>query len=832
MLRKNIIKVLRFSVILALILLMAASFAFAEEGGGDLEADIAVAGSEDTVTLKAVDVDGTPYFFLPSGVGDESVTYRVPEGASYEVMKSANIASLHFVSSDPEKGMGYVNSNKENKAPGEIYMYDENFGQIYHGSVESIKGRGNTTWLFTDKKSYQIKLDKKADLLDPAEGSQKAKKWILLANPYDPTLMRNYMIYSFGKEIGLENTPEGRPVDLYYDGVYRGSYYLCEKVEIGDGRVEIDELEKAVEKANPDVDFDSLEEVTGTTSKGLEAKYEAGITNPEDISGGYLVELDSIYYTEEKSWFKYFGVCAASVKSPEYNSAEMVDYISGYLSDVCFYCRDTGRGKNDGSRLPEMIDMESFAKYFLVNEWFGNNDVWTSSTYVYKPKGDEKLYAGPIWDCDSTMMKYKGEESYDVWYATRDGLEPMASLLNQVPAFRQKLKEVYIKDFRDVIFNVLLGTENGEYLKPAEALKEELAASEAMDYLLWGINDCLGSYDLSDTPEGNYEDVMNWMRNRAEWMDKEIMSDDFAPMVSRIYGSTRYETSLKAADAFKEQLGLNKFDTVILACGTNYADALAGSYLSSVKKAPILLVDSRQDHIDAVQAYIRKNLSEEGTIYMLGGTAVVPDAAVEGLEGYTVKRLWGTDRYATNVAILEEAGISGDEILVASGTGFADSLSASATGKPIVLVKNAVQESQKEYLATLEGKKFVMIGGTGAVNADIEAYFKGLGTVERIAGTDRYETSANVAKRFFSEPQGAVIAYGANFPDGLCGGSLANAMGGPLLLSANNRSAQAAAYANASGIRTGAVLGGPTLISDDSARAIFDVAPGTIIQVK
>jgi hypothetical protein len=308
MLRKNIIKVLRFSVLLALILLMAASFAFAEEGGGDLEADIAVAGSEDTVTLKAVDVDGTPYFFLPSGVGDESVTYRVPEGASYEVMKSANIASLHFVSSDPEKGLGYVNSNKENKAPGEVYMYDENFGQIYHGSVESIKGRGNTTWLFTDKKSYQIKLDKKADLLDPAEGSQKAKKWILLANPYDPTLMRNYMIYSFGKEIGLENTPEGKPVDLYYDGVYRGSYYLCEKVEIGDGRVEIDELEKAVEKANPDVDFDSLEEVTGTTSKGLEAKYEAGITNPEDISGGYLVELDSIYYTEEKSWFKYFGV--------------------------------------------------------------------------------------------------------------------------------------------------------------------------------------------------------------------------------------------------------------------------------------------------------------------------------------------------------------------------------------------------------------------------------------------------------------------------------------------------------------------------------------------
>ena len=308
--------------------------------------------------------------------------------------------------------------------------------------------------------------------------------------------------------------------------------------------------------------------------------------------------------------------------------------------------------------------------------------------------------------------------------------------------------------------------------------------------------------------------------------------EETAGNVIRIFGASRYETAIKSADALKEQLGLDKFGSVIIACGTNYADALAGSYLSNVKKAPILLVRDRDAEIGLVKDYIKANLKEGGTIYLLGGSAVVPDRAVEGLSGYTVKRLWGNDRYETNVKILEEAGASGDEILVASGLDFADSLSASETGKPIVLVKNAIQPSQKAYVDSLKGKKFFIIGGTGAVNSDIEAYFKGLGEVTRIGGATRYETSVNVAKAFFAEPKAAVLAYGANFPDGLCGGSLANAMGGPLVLSANGKSDQAAAYAKEYGIGDGAVLGGPTLIDDSSVRTIFRMGEADEIIVK
>lgn len=821
----GITKAIKITAAFIVALLMSASVAFAEGEVVDPEMILNPSGLEDMITMKAVNVDGMPYFFMPSGVADEDIETVPGEGVSYETMQSANIASVHFFSKDPQKGFDYVNTDKENKAKGEIYMFDESFDEIYHGSIDTIKGRGNTTWKFTDKKSYQIKLDKKADLLDPENGSQKAKKWILLANPFDPTLMRNYMIYNFGKEIGLENSPEGRPVDFYYDGVYRGSYYLCEKVEIGDGRVEIEDLEKDVENANPDVDFDELSEVTGTSSKGLEIKYEEGITEPEDISGGYLIELDSIYYEEEKSWFKYYGLCAASIKSPEYNSEAMVDYTSGLLSDLYRYCLDSNKGKNDGSKLSEMIDMDSFARYFLVNEWFGNGDVWTSSTFVYKPRGDKKLYAGPLWDCDSTMQGRTDEKTYDFWFATKDGLQPLADQMFRMPVFRRRVKKVYEEDFRSVIFDILLGTKEGQYLKPALAMKEELAASEAMDYRIWGINDCLGSYSLSDTPEENYEDIMNWMQNRAEWVDKEIMADSFAPKYDRIYGDTRYETSLKTANAFKEKLGVDKFDNIILACGTNYADALAGSYLSSVKKAPILLVDNKQDHIDAVQAYIKANVKSDGMIYMLGGEAVVPETVIAGLDGYNTVRLGGKDRYETNVLILKEAAKDAGEVneyLVASGTGFADSLSASAVGKPIILVKNAVQNSQAAYIDSLKGKQFYIIGGTGAVNTEIESVLKALGSVKRIDGATRYETSANVAAEFFDKPASAVVAYGANFPDGLCGGPLACSMDGPLLLAAKGKADAAITYANKSGVNNGAILGGPTLINDVDGKMIFN----------
>ncbi len=294
--------------------------------------------------------------------------------------------------------------------------------------------------------------------------------------------------------------------------------------------------------------------------------------------------------------------------------------------------------------------------------------------------------------------------------------------------------------------------------------------------------------------------------------------------VARYYGRTRFETAIRIADVYKARLGLSRFQSVIIASGLDFADALSGSYLSCVKNAPILLSDSSQDHIDLVRQYIEDNLEPDGTVYLLGGSAVVPDKVAAGLNGYHVKRLWGSDRYETNIAILEEAGV-GDELLICSGTGFADSLSASATGRPILLVTAAFRDRQEAFLDTLSGKTFYIVGGTGAVSASIEDALRSFGPTVRISGRTRYETSAEVAGVFCPHPLNAVVAYGANYPDGLCGGSLAYAMGGPVLLAQNGLTRSAEIYTHEKGLQTGAVLGGPSLVSDESAERIFGRMP-------
>lgn len=515
------IRVLIRMTIMLFLFLTIGTVSFAEESN-PLLVELKDNGSETSVPLLSYEVDGKPYFFLPSGVTDGNIKKSFTDDTSYEVMNSANIASVHFFSENPaEKGRNYVHQNKDNKAPGEVFMYDENFCLLYHGNVDALKGRGNTTWKFTDKKSYQLKLEKKADLLDPQGGSQKEKKWLLLANPYDPTLIKNSMILNFGREIGLENTPEGRPVDLYYDGEYRGSYYLCEKVEIGDGRVEIEGLEKDVEAANKGVDMEALAEVKGKNAFGNEIKYEEGITDPQDIRGGYLLEIDYAYHEDEKSWFN-FGYSYIVSKSPEYLSKNMMEYISQVFTKANNYIQGEYNKSGEGTDLYKYIDLESFAKLFLVNEWFANQDAWTSSTFMYKPRNEEILYAGPLWDFDSTMQIRVRERNPEKWFSQWMGLHLFA-----LPEFRKVLQEVYQTDVRPVIFNNLLGETAGTYLKPVNQMKNDLAESLAMNYKIWQIDDCLGLFFPEETVEKNYGEMLSWMQQRAKWFDKQIMSDDF-----------------------------------------------------------------------------------------------------------------------------------------------------------------------------------------------------------------------------------------------------------------------------------------------------------------
>lgn len=293
--------------------------------------------------------------------------------------------------------------------------------------------------------------------------------------------------------------------------------------------------------------------------------------------------------------------------------------------------------------------------------------------------------------------------------------------------------------------------------------------------------------------------------------------------IPRLCGADRFLTATKAADAMKEELGIEMFDTIIIANGKDFADALSGSYLAAIKKAPILLTYKEAQEDFAIM-YVNMNLVPGGTVYILGGTSSVSDRFEQDLQSNlqyihgvsNIKRLAGENRFETNLAVLKEAGISaGEEVLVCTGTDFADCLSAAATGKPILLVYKRMMDSQKAFIPTLNNK-FTIIGGENAVNSTIEDYIDDYGTTTRVAGSNRYETSILVAQKYFDSPNGAVLAYARNFPDGLCGGALAASGKMPLILTDSKYYSYAAEYTAKKGIKGGYVLGSESLINHDA----------------
>ena len=303
-----------------------------------------------------------------------------------------------------------------------------------------------------------------------------------------------------------------------------------------------------------------------------------------------------------------------------------------------------------------------------------------------------------------------------------------------------------------------------------------------------------------------------------------IIGDNDDLRIERIAGKTRYNTAFMAADKLKKELKVDKFDNIVIASGTNFPDALAGAYLAKVKNAPVLL--ARRQEAAAVADYVRNNMKEGGTVYILGGTGAVPSDMEEALKAQGItkaKRLKGKNRYQTNIAILEEAGVKGEDILVCAGEGYADSLSASATGRPVLLVGGKLLPEQEDYLKSIKTKisgNVYAIGGKGAVSEsvfkEVCAYAKG--EKERLSGTTRYTTSKAVADKFFPGIHNTVVlAYAQDYPDGLAGGPVAYAMNSPLLLVVSSNTAAAKEYATAHASKKCIILGGNSLISDAAA---------------
>lgn len=308
-------------------------------------------------------------------------------------------------------------------------------------------------------------------------------------------------------------------------------------------------------------------------------------------------------------------------------------------------------------------------------------------------------------------------------------------------------------------------------------------------------------------------------QNYSKWNSLDYLLIDEVP--ERIYGKDRFETAFGVADAMRCANGGSKFKNVIIASGMDFADALSAAYLAKVKNAPIIL--TADFALDRVAKYVKANSDANATVYIIGGNAAVSSNTEKALGGLKTIRIAGPNRYLTNLLVLNEAGVSSEELLAVSGLDYADALSASAVGKPILLVPtNSLLANQQSYLKTLTSKSAVIIGGTGAVSSSVQTQLgAAIANVIRVGGADRYETSAKVAEKYFPNAQSVMLSYGINYPDGLCGGPLAMKHSMPLLLCTGSSFIAAKNYAVKAMPTKAVVLGGQTLVTDEAVRAIL-----------
>lgn len=448
-----------------------------------------------------------------------------------QVMQSANIPAMYITT---ESGsMSNIHKNKSNKEKGYLRMVNEDGSVVYNNTLSQIKGRGNATWS-KPKKPYQIKLDKSTDLI----GAGKCKTWLLLANYSERSLIRNKVAYDLANDAGLPNTTQSCFVDLYCNNQYMGTYQLCEKVQINDNRIEINDLEESTEDCN-EGDLDSYPRFGPNKAEtGSRKGYEIP-NNPDDITGGYLLELEYLdRYENEVSGFVTTRGQPVVIKSPEYATREQVDYIADFFQEFedALYSPD-GVNPDTGKRYDEYFDLTSLARKYILEEYVKNIDANVTSQYFYKPSDTESTvgYCGPVWDYDNALGNFSSAKApTGLLAASKKGYTYYFHMLYQQPSFLNAVRAEWNNNYLPLI-EMCLGDapDTGDtLLRPLDEYQKLLSPSAAMNFTYWNILDSLTSSgnNTGRTYEENFAYLRSFMEQRAAYLSSLWSVDDIAAL--------------------------------------------------------------------------------------------------------------------------------------------------------------------------------------------------------------------------------------------------------------------------------------------------------------
>lgn len=349
--------------------------------------------------------------------------------------------------------------------------------------------RGNASKDFP-KKPYRIKFAHKQS---PLNAPAKAKKWTLINNYGDKTLLRNMVAFHLSDIIGMPYTPYCQAVDVILNGEYKGCYQLCDQVEINKKRINIQEMEPTD-------------------------------TSGEALTGGYFWEIDA-YADREPSWFRSNHGNPVTIKSPK--DDEIVPAQAAYVRNYFNTMEADVYGTNfqdptQGWR--RLLDEDTFLKHFLIGEMSGNTDTYWS-VFQYKQRGNDTIFTGPVWDFDlafdndNRTYPVNNRNNFIFYSGSRAG--DMLSFVNRIiaqdPQTMVSLRRLWDK----ARHNGLTAEALCNYV---DSLAEALDDSQRLNFMRW---DILNKWvhmnpQVAGSYAGEINVVKNFLTKRVIWMDNHL----------------------------------------------------------------------------------------------------------------------------------------------------------------------------------------------------------------------------------------------------------------------------------------------------------------------
>jgi len=353
-----------------------------------------------------------------------------------------------------------------------------------------IRGRGNASWNQFPKKSYRIKLDDGASLF----GLPQNRDWVLVSNYTDKTLIRNCVAHTIAASLsGLEYTPTHFPVNLYLNGQYLGVYTFADKIEEGNGRLELGNM--MVTEENGDIGF--LLEI------------------------GWDFNQENIY---NKDYFDTARAFRIFVKEPEIGVANSPEFL--YLK---YYIINMENAIMNDDGWEYYIDVDSWIDWFIVNELtFNTESSFYRSCYMWRPEGG-KLKLGPVWDFDMAFGNHYADlEDYDGWCTTESTYEYISenwmNYLMRYPAFTDRLVERW-NEVKDNLLETALNA--------VDYYSTMLDGDQQRNFEVWdimGIGVGMASVDpwIYNTYDKQVQYLRDFITTRWNYIDTRLNSEEYA----------------------------------------------------------------------------------------------------------------------------------------------------------------------------------------------------------------------------------------------------------------------------------------------------------------